>query len=297
MKLSSPVVMAVSRTLAANCPHTIYDLLQLASPDREPLMIHEIRVHAGCVAFGGSNPASNWGPELRMTANAGPYLLCDDVPVWTLAPRIDGAIESKMGRYLGNFRWRFLRPMYLPPGMGFHISIRRYIGRTGSYTTANTVPIWVTVVGQVLEGDQPKTMVVPYASTFAPDAQISKIYKYVSTQQDLINTTKQTINLSYAVGRNLQMGNGFAAASDVVDPILYPMPCQLSHNTTRIIPQGTEFNAAFDYARRTLRLAGMELPAGDRLNFSMESPNVVGGDYYYRAPHVTIVGNRKEVVP
>ena len=315
MKLGAPVVMTALQSLAADAPATIFDIARLSAPHREPLMVTELRFATKLVdgVAGWGQGYVNLGYELRASITVGQYLLADDVPVWSLAPVVDNFMEGIDSGLMCCFRWRLTRPMYLPPGMGFRIAIRRELvrGVLAAYSTS-PVPVWASVVGQTVEGDLPRTMVVPYAASFDPaPVAAPSTQQFNAGQQDLINATGSDIELKYGIGRlaliypiaGAVAPGIFAECWDVLDAgVKVSAPCTMQIGDDVIVPQGTEFNSAFDYARRMLRLSGATLKSGSRATFSMKYPAGTPAEWsnpgsYYWAPNVTLVGARKENVP
>ena len=313
MNLGVPAVMASNINLAADSAHTLFDIGKLSAPHREPLAVTEIRFYTG-LPTGATVPTGaqsqgrvNLGYELRVSVHVGQYLMVEDAPAWSLGPTTNLNMET-IGGVVGCFRWRLSKPLFVPPGMGFRVSARRSLVPAVLSTFAtNPLPVWCTVVGQVVESDFPKTMNVPYAAAF--DAPPSATAQFTSGQQDLINSTRSDIELKYAIGRLALIypttvgGVGpLAETWDVQDAGIDVSAPMILSCGSEIVPAGTEFNAAFDYARRMLRLGGCTLEAGQRMLCWVKNPTGFPSEWtnpgsYYWAPTITIVGGRKENVP
>ena len=306
--------MASTINLAADSAHVLFDIGKLSSPHREPLAVTEIRFYTG-LPTGATPPDSGQGQghismgyELRVSLHVGQYLLVEDAPAWSLGPTTNLDMET-IGGVASCFRWRLGKPLFVPPGMGFRVSARRsLVPRVLSTFATNPVPVWCSIVGQVVESDFPKTMVVPYAAAYDPDPTTSG--QFTSTQQDLINNTRSDIEMKYAIGRlgfvyptNIGGVGPLAETWDVQDAgIDVSAAMLLSCGDNYVVPAGTEFNAAFDYARRWLRLGGCTLGAGQRMLCWIKNPTGTPAEWtnpgsYYWTPNITIVGSRKENVP
>ena len=330
MKLGSPVLLAAKVTCDADSYSAIFDTGKLAAPHREPLAIQEIRFYVGyppgasvvtAIPPGlgrGTQQHCSLGYEVRVTMRVGQFGIAEDVPIWGFAPSCDAAQEN-LDDISSVYRWRLVRPMYLPPGTSFNVQVRRTLvpGVLSSWSTS-PVPVWCSILGHVVTADEPRTMNVPYAATFAPTPVAPgggpNPAPFLSTQQDLLNKTKSAIEFKYAIGRLALIYPTTCAAPgplaetwDVQDGgIDIRVPSKLTFpgggSAVEIVGKSTEFNSAFDFARRWLRLGDLVIQPGDRLTFQCGYPTGVPAEWtapqtYYWAPNVTIVGQRAEVVP
>ena len=316
MKLGPPIILSTFVNVGPGSSHSIMDMGQLVAPHREPLRVSEIRFYtgipAGVTPQVTTNAYVNPGSEVRATIHVGQYQITDDIPVWALGPQCDTDMEV-IQSVTGCYRWRLVKPLYVPPGMGFRVSVRRVVlPGTGTGTYSGNLPVWCSIVAQTVEGALPKTMEVPFAASYAPTPVAANApTKFTSGPQDLLNTTLNPLELKYAVGRlGLFYNSGLAAPGPVIEVwdvndagIDVQAPCTMACRGYKIIPANTEFNSAFDYARRTLRLYDFMLDPGDRFLFSMDYPVGIPADWlgthgqYSWSPNITLVGSRKESVP
>jgi hypothetical protein len=288
----------------------MFDIARLSSPHREAMVVHEIRFYTE-YPVGASDPTSddvkghvNLGYEVRATIHVGQMLLAETVPVWSFAPICDRFMES-IEQLSGCFRWRLLKPLFVPPGMGFRVSVNRSLVANVLATYTDPINTWCSILGQTVNGNFPRTMNVPFASSYAPTPKTSG--RFTASQHHLVNNTRSRIDMKYAIGRLpfifAATGTPVAETWDVQDAgIDVSAKCAFGCNTIKIVPAGTEFNSAFDYARRTLRLADFPLNPGDAFSFWMDYPVGTPAEWSsrppsYWAPNITVVGLRQEVVP
>jgi hypothetical protein len=79
----------------------------------------------------------------------------------------------------------------------------------------------------------------------------------------------------------------------MVDPFYTSALTKLVYGTHQIIPQGTEFNLAFDTSR-SMSLAGLQMGPGERLLFSCVGPSGNADLCPFTAPQLALVGERRE---
>jgi hypothetical protein len=300
-----------------------FDAGQLSSPNREAMIVREIRFSHGVPTDKVATIIAqdlHMGRELKVSMSVGPHKITasatDGIRPYLMAPLYDQLMENPA--YTGSFRWRLAKPMFIPPGYSLMISARRemvagVVSTFGtSYSTAK-VPVVCTLIGNIVAGDFPKVTTVPWISDFAPtpvapDAITGLGTDFASNQLHLQNDLLEAIELEYAVGRLSAL---YPAPAGLMAGCEYTVedaggigttaPCQMVLNGVDIIPPGTEFNMAFDYARRSLSLESLVLDSGKRIAFRMKMPY---NDAYvqgssipeYWAPAVSIVGSRKEPV-
>ena len=316
MKVGNPLILSDTVLIREDTGPIYFDSSRLQSPNREALVVTEARFYAaypvGITAIGLSG--AHLGYEARISLNVGPYIMCEKVPIWGLEPSRDAYMENP-GYMLSCFRWRFMRPLFIPPGTGFSAAITRSLVPNVLSTFIDTAcPISCTFVARVVEGDYPRSMVVPYAISWAPvpvEPAVTTVDRMAGI--DLQNNLDKPVELKYAIGRMARIRNlnnaspgPMAVTLDVMGAAAYAATglsalCQFQFDNEVVAPTGTQFNAIFDYARRCLPLANVELRPGQRPLFRMsaQTGNVASAPpiYRYWAPNVTLVGYRKEATP
>ena len=319
MKIASPIVLTSKILLGMDEGPVPFDAGQLSSPNREAMIIREIRFSHGCPTDKVlSNYQTNlsFARELKVTMSLGPHKITanasDGVRPGALAPIYDQIMENP--QYTGSFRWRLKKPMFVPPGYSVMVAARRemisgVVSTFGAAFSTAKVPVSCTLVGNIVAGDYPKVTTVPWISDFAPapvapTALTGLGPDFTSNQLQLQNDLLQEIELEYSVGRLFQFYhfNSIAGMEFTVDDtgLTTSSPCSMYLDGVGIIPPMTEFNLAFDYARRSLSLESLILDSGKRVTFRMKMP--FNATYLpsnlpdYWAPAVSIVGSRKEPV-
>lgn len=310
MKFVFPLVLSDRITLPSGVTGRIpFDVGQLQAPNNEAMAVHEIRFFCDLAAIvppNNYNPpnTSDAGPFLRVSIRVGPYLICDSVPMWGLSASRDNTLEGAV--------WRFplKRPLFVPPGMGFNVTAERrpqtvlgVVAEPG-VMLGNPVFLSCTLVGRVVTEDFPRTTPVPYVSVYAPDA-LAQGTALRSGQQDLVNQLDVPVDVLYGLGRIAhvrQQNRGTPTLLFDFDcsDISLAMLSTLAWKTQAIF-HDAEFHVAFDPCSRVVGLAGLTLPAGERLSFQANAPVLPAlavltpvADAWM--PVVSIVADRKENV-
>lgn len=288
-----------------------FDSGDLQTPNHEAFLLHEIRFAAANGAsnipthFGPPNLSSEVGPFLRLAMRVGNYdIIPEQLPLWALAASRDFSLEGAA--------WRFplAKPLFIPSGMAIFASASRPATALGAFTLCEPegmagydIDLSITLVGRTVVGDFPRTMTVPLVSAYAPTGAVASGTGFLSVEGTLHNPLQRSIDLRYGLGRVCGLWSaaspptsGKCRAWEVAD-VRMSMPCQLSHGNLDIITPRSEFNVAFDPCTRVLNLAGLTLPGGERLVFKADAPTYTPQAMTAFMPVVSIIGDRKEVVP
>jgi hypothetical protein len=309
MNIGNPLILS-DTVLVREDSTAAFNAARLQAPNREALMVSEARFYVGYPAGVNRNSYANLGFEAKINLSVGSYVMADKAPIWGLEPSRDALMENGAW-YLSCYRWRFLRPIFLPPGIGFTASITRSLvpGILSSYTTVG-VPISCTFVARTVTGNFPRSMVVPYALAWAPTPVMQVITADRFAGAALMNLLDKPIELKYGIGRIARVaaiGGGvapgpMAVCDDIQGAVSvlatgFSALCQFQFGNEAVASTGTEFNSIFDNDRRFLPLADVVLDPGQRPLFRMSAPTGnVGGGFLF-APSVTLIGYRKEIAP
>jgi hypothetical protein len=299
MKLGPPLVLTDRQSLPAAGTTVLFAADKLQAPNREALAISEFRFYTGYV---NSTPthANPQQParEIRVSINIGPWRICETLPLWTVCPVRDRTLENP-GGMLGCFRVLLRKPLFVPPGVGFMANARRIADAIGQSYAGSAVPLSVTVVARTVVGDFPRVANVPYLTAFVPAGATSGLFG--SLEADLKNETDQPVHIQHLVGR---LGMGTLNADQTPSLLMRDgtdvriiAPMRLTHEGHEVIPEGTDFNMAFDLCSRSLPMGGAVLEKSKRLIFSMAVPSGTG----FTAPDawmptVGLIGTRQEAL-
>jgi hypothetical protein len=290
MNFGPPLALVSTISLPAAGTPVLFSSDKLQAPNREALAISEIRFYSGYV----NNEARMAAREIRISISVGSrWRICESIPLWTICP-IRAIPMAVMG---SGYRIKLRKPLFIPPGMAIIASARRIPDPSGSVYPAAAIPLSMTLVARTVVSRFPRIANVPYLSAYCPNGALSGLFS--SLEEDLKNDSDQPLEIQHLVGKlgyGVDDGAGGIYVRDA-DHLAAIAPMRLSYQGSEIIPEGTDFNAAFDLPTRSLPMAGMVLDKGKRLMFSMPTPSWAAGTFNGWMPTLGFLANRQEVVP
>lgn len=178
MKPLPPFVFGAPAQYAPQTGTATFDSRKLQSPFREAVWVDEMRLGWHVV---GQPEAFTREQFLRFRLQFGSALVTRSredhfVPCWSVAPTLSW--HSGAARQM---RWRFPRPVYLPPSTPVQLSVQNMPGSMTEY-----FPVSVAFAGRFAGSERPVTSQAPFATVY--DAPLGAGAAQVqSGERDLVN--------------------------------------------------------------------------------------------------------------